>query len=604
MSAFLKFKHARPSAPVVSQPMDIAALFNQGLAQHQQGQLAQAKALYEQVLQKQPQHFDALHLLGVVAAQSNQLTIALALISQAIEINPNHAEPYANRGNALQELKRLEEAIDSYDRAIAIQPDFDQANFNRGKALKALGRLEEAIASYDQAIAIQPNYADADYNRGNALLELKRLDEAIASYDRVIAIHPGYAKAHNNRGNALEKLKRWDEAVASYDRAIALNPDYAEAYSNRGNALKQQNRFEQALASHARAIALNPHFAEAYSNRGNALKERHQWDEAIANYDRAIALKPDYAGAYWNKSLTLLLIGEFEQGFALYEWRWKCEPLLLPTRNFIPPLWLGLEDIAGKTVLLHTEQGLGDCIQFCRYAQRVKDLGAHVVLEVPQALHGLFEGLAGVDTLIETGATLPAFDYHCPLLSLPLAFNTSLNAIPSPAPYLFSAAAKQQVWAQRLGNKNKPRVGLVWRGSTTHKNDMNRSLSLAEILEYLPSNCDYVSLQKEVGEVDRDALAKSQLQHYGEELHDFTDTAALCALMDVVISVDTSVAHLAGALGKDTWVLLPYLPDWRWLLDRNDSPWYASIQLYRQDAQRQWGPVLAEVGKDLRKLGG
>jgi hypothetical protein len=294
------------------------------------------------------------------------------------------------------------------------------------------------------------------------------------------------------------------------------------------------------------------------------------------------------------------LAGEFGRGWELYEWRWKKETFTSPKRNFPQPLWLGEEDIAGKTVLLHAEQGLGDTIQFCRYAKLVKALGARVVLEVPKALRGLLSGLVGMDELIEQGKALPAFDYHCPLLSLPLAFKTDLTNIPSPKSYLAASPQKCDEWAQRLGAKGKPRVGLVWSGSTSHNIYLKeRSLILDQLLPHLPDHYEYVSLQKEVREVDRAVLKVRRIRHYGDELNDFTDTAALCELMDLVVSVDTSVAHLAGAIGKTTLVLLPYAPDWRWLLNRNDSPWYGSVKLHRQDETREWPSVLGRMAKDM-----
>jgi len=692
----------RSRNPVVAQPpSQVAALFAQGLALHQQGQLTEAKLIYEQVLAKQAQHFDALHLSGVIAAQNRNPTLAVNLIGRAIEVNPKHASAHYNRGVALNELKRAEEALASYDKAIAIKPDYADAHsyrgntlnelnrveeavasydraiaikpdhaavhYNRGAALKKLKRVEEAVASYDKAIDIKPDYAEAYYNRGNALYELKRAEEALASYDRAIAAKPDHADAHSNRGNALKELKRVmealasydfaiaikpdhaeahfnrgvalnelkraEEAISSYDRAIAIKPDYAEAHSNRGVALQGLKRVKEALASYDRAIAIEPDYADAHSNRGVALQELQRAEESVASYDRAIAIKPDhsdahynrgnalqdlkrveeavtsydraiaiepdYAEAGWNKSFALLLAGDFARGWEFYEWRWKNEKTGLKSRNFLHPLWLGEEDITGKSILLHAEQGLGDTIQFCRYAKLVKALGPRVVLEVPDALCGVLSGLEGVDELIEQGKALPAFDYHCPLLSLPLAFKTDLTDIPSPKPYLAASPQKFDEWAQRLGAKGKPRVGLAWSGSTGHKNDHNRSLTLQQLLPHLPEGYEYVSLQKEVRQVDRAVLEVSRIRHYGNDLRDFTDTAALCELMDLVISVDTSVAHLAGAIGKTTWVLLPYSADWRWLLNRDDSPWYESMRLYRQDETREWPLVLARMAKDI-----
>ena len=644
------------------------AKFNEALALHQQGELAQAEAIYKKVLKLQPKHVDALHLLGVIAGQMGKYQLAADLIGKAIKIQPNNAAfysnrgnvlhelkqvdaalarfdqaiaikpdfvdayynrgiilqelkeldaaiasydkaianrpnfaiAYVNRGNALKELKQLDAAIASYDRGIAIKPDFADAYANRGAALHELKQLEAAVASYDKAIALKPDYAEAYFNRGNVLKELKQSDAAIASYDLAIAIQPDFVEAYSNRGVALQELNQMDAALASYDQAIALKPDYAEAYFNRGNGLKDLKQLKAAVASYDLAIAIQPDYVEAYSNRGVALQELNQMDAALASYDQTIALKPDVAEAYWNKSLALLVIGDFEKGWELFEWRWQCgDASMSPKRHFRQPLWLGKESISGKTILLHSEQGLGDTIQFCRYAKLVAQLGARVILEAPKPLLGLLKGLEGVAELVEASAPLPAFDVHCPLLSLPFAYKTKLDTIPTASAYLRSDPGKVYAWARRLGVKTKPRVGIVWSGSTAHKNDHNRSIPLVELVRHLPETCEYVSLQKEVREPDQATLGKCpQIKHYGAELNDFADTAALCELMDWVVCVDTSVAHLAGALGKPTWVLLPFNPDWRWLLDRSDSVWYPSMTLYRQSAVGDWTSVLAQIRAD------
>lgn len=580
-------------------PGHAAALFQRALELHRLGQLTQAKQIYEQVLTAQPLHFDALHLSGVVAAQLNNPNLAAALIGKAIEVNPVNAAAYSNLGIALKELGRMEDALANYDRAIAIQADYAEAYYNRGNVLRDLHRLGNAVANYDRAIALKPDYVEAYTNRGLALQALGRLEDALASYEQAIVIAPNYAKAYSNRGNALRELRRLEEALASYDRSIVLKPDYAEAYANRGVALKELKRIEEALASYDQAIYLKPDYVQAYTNRGNASRESKRIDEALASYDRAIAIEPGYAEAYWNKSIALLLAGDLPRGWKLYEWRWKRTTFTSPSRNFSQPLWLGEEGLADKTILLHAEQGLGDTIQFCRYAKLVKTLGAHVVLEVPKALLGLLSGMQGFDDLIEKGKPLPAFDYHCPLMSLPLAFQTSLSNIPSPGSYLASTHQKRIEWAKRLAPNGKRRIGLAWSGSSIHQNDHNRSLTLKELLPYLPAAYEYVSLQKEVREVDKPVLAGSGIGHHEEDLKDFSDTAALCDLVDMVISVDTSVAHLAGAMGKTTYVLLPYSPDWRWLLDRRDSPWYDAMTLYRQDETKQWPSVLERLRSDL-----
>ncbi len=547
------------------QAQEVDKLLQRGFELHQQGHLAVARDFYEQVLAMQPEQFNALQLLGTLLCQGIDPELAVDLFGKAIEIDPGNADVFANRGIAF----------------------------------KNLALYDEAVASYDRAIALKPDYTEAHYNRGIALKDLKRFDEAVASFDRAIALKPDFAQAHTNRGVALQDLGRTDEALASHDRAMSLRPSDAEVHCNRGVALQSLNRLDEAVASHDQAIALKPDFAQACSNRGNVLQDLMRLDDAMASYDRAIAIQPDYAKAHLDKAISLLLLGDFDSGWAMYEWRWKAEETAGKTKHPPETLWLGAEPVKGKTLLLHAEQGLGDSIQFCRYARLVGSLGANVLLEVPRALIGLFESLEGVGNLVAMGKPLPAFDLHCPLLSLPLAFKTAIDTIPNPDAYLASKPEKRKTWSEALGEKTKPRVGLVWSGSTGHKNDRNRSLTLEKLMAHLPGHFEYVSLQSEVREVDRKTLHDSAIRHYEGRIEDFSDTAALCDLMDLVISVDTSVAHLAGALGKTTWVLLPYMPDWRWLLDREDSPWYRSVKLYRQPHYGQWEPVLRRVAMEL-----
>ena len=463
-------------------------------------------------------------------------------------------------------------------------------------------RHAEALASFDRALAARPDYAEALYNRGVTLQELKRFAEALASYDRALAARPDYAEALYNRGNALQELQRFDEALASYDRALAARPDYAEALYNRGNALQELKRFDEALASFDRALAVRPDYAEALYNRGVTLQELKRFAQALASYDRALAARPDYAEAHWNESLVRLLTGDFVRGWKKFEWRWKNESLNLSPRNFAQPLWLGENGIEGKTILLHSEQGLGDTIQFCRYVPLVAVRGARVLLQVPELLQDLMASLAGVAQVIGPTSKLPDFDLHCPLLSLPLAFETRLDTIPSATPYLSASSESVRSWNISLGLKYRPRIGLVWSGNPAHKNDHNRSIKLRTLIQLLDIDATFVSLQKDIGADDATVLKdQSDLLHFGDKLKDFSDTAALISNLDLVISVDTSVAHLAGALAKPVWVLLPFLSDWRWLLDRDDSPWYPTARLYRQYAAGDWSGVVGHVGVELVK---
>jgi tetratricopeptide (TPR) repeat protein len=579
------------------------ARLQQAVALHRHGQLAQAETLYTEVLAALPRQPDALHLSGVIALQKNNPERAVELIQKAIEVSPRNADFHFNCGNAFLQLNQPDAAVHSYDKAIAIRPNGAEVHYNKAVALKNLNRLEAALQSYDQAIRIKSDYADAYRGRGSVLQKLKQLHAALQSYDKAIAIRPEFAEAHSSRGNALQELDRLDAAMESYDQALVIKPHFAEAHYNRALALKKLKRLEAAIASHDKAIAIKPDYVEAHAERGNALLDLKQPDAALRSYDAALAYAPEHAGVLAQKALVLLLKGDFDTGWKLYEWRWKCDGFPSRSRDFPQPLWLGNDVLQGKTILLHCEQGLGDTIQFCRYAEPVSRLGAQVVLEAPKSLAGLLASLEGVSRVIEAGAPLPPFDFHCPLLSLPLAFKTDIRSIPGAPGYLTADASKIAAWRARLGPQSKPLVGLAWSGSAAHKNDGNRSLRLSDLVRHLPDDFQYVSLQKDVREVDAATLrSHPHLLHFEDAINDFTDTAALCELMDVVNTVDTSVAHLSGALGKNTWLLLPHVPDWRWLLERNDSPWYPAMTLYRQQSIGDWPAVFTRVSADLNRL--
>ncbi len=641
-----------------------ASKLSQALALHQQGHLAQAEALYKEVLQIQPQHFDALQLLASIWTQRGSSIAAIELFDRALAINPNHPSALSNRGVALQDLGRHEEALQSFERALAIKPDYAEALANRGNALRYLARNEEALQSYDRALAIKPDHVVALSNRGNALRDLNRPDEALQSYgralaimpdhaetlsnrgnvlrelkrneealqsydralaikpnhaeilsnrgvalqdlnrheealqsfDRALAIKPDHAEALSNRGNALRSLERNDEALRSYDRALAIKPDYAEALSNRGVALRDLMRLDEALQSYDRALAVRPDYAEALYNRGNALQDLRRHDEALQSFARALAIAPDYAEAHWNEGLCRLLIGDFANGWPKHEWRWETAIRKASFRRFAQPLWLGQESVEGKTILLRSEQGYGDTIQFCRYAKKVAALGATVMLEVQPALKSLLGTLGGVTRVLAGGETRPPFDYYCPVASLPLAFNTNLTNIPTSA-YLCADVEKAKSWNGKLAGGGAKRIGVAWSGRSFPP---NRSIPLVEFCKLIEISSNCYSLQKELGANDRSVLSgRTDLQFFGDELIDFSDTAALIELMDLVITVDTSVAHLAGAMGKPVWILLNYNADWRWLLDRNDSPWYPTALLFRQTVLGDWATVIDEVGERL-----
>ena len=538
---------------------------------HSNGDLYGAKTCCESLLADYPKQVQVIQVLGWINAQIGQWTNAVEILTKAIEIEPKNQHSYYILGNIMCKF-------DSW-----------------------LGGIE----CYITTLAIDPNHFEAACNMGNAYLELNQISDALESYDLAIRINSRYAQAYSNRGNALRKLDRLEDALISLDRAIEIDPHFSQAYLNRGVTLQVLNRYEDAIACYDKAILIRPLYAEALTNRGTAQMALNRIQESIASYDQAIQIQADYVDAYWNKSLALLTLGNFEEGWMLYEYRWGDKSADSQKRNFRQPLWLGKESLVGKTILLHAEQGLGDTIQFCRYAKLLKGIACRVILEVHQPLVALLESFDGVDEVIERGKPLPKFDYHCPLLSLPYAFKTQMNNIPNQnSPYISAKLGMAQHWNKALGENKLLRVGLVWRGNIDHKNNKNRSMDLTQLLRYLPQNIEYISLQKEINEIERKALQDKSIKNIGESLFDFNDTASICDLLDVVISVDTSVVHLAAAMGKNTWLILPFASDWRWMLHRSDSPWYQSMTIYRQDGTRNYKTVLERIEKDLiEKIG-
>lgn len=514
---------------------------------------------------------------------------------------PRTATYYFQQGNALGMQRQFEAAIANYDKAIALKPQYASAYSNRGVYLFEMNRFDEAIASYDCAIASDPNNATAFINRGNALYQIKRYQEAIESSNQAIAINPASPSAFNHRGSAHQALKQYDQAIASFKHALSIQPDFVSAIYNLGNAYRESVQNELALESYNQAIKLSPDYADAYANRGVVLQALGQYKEAMDSYNQALRLNPDFINAQWNKSLLLLLTGHLKDGWQLYETRFQGKESIVPPRHFPKPIWLGGSSIRGKTLLIHSEQGLGDTIQFSRYLPLLSDSGAQVIAAIPANLKDLFaSSLRGNITWVDMKGPWPTYDLHCPMLSLPLAFKTTLSNIPSPHAYLRVDHVKRQKWAAKLPPSTRPRIGLVWSGSTTHTNDHQRSILLSEIWTHLPKAYDYVCVQKELRDVDQTFLAQHPtLSFFGDELSDFSETAALCANLDLLISVDTSVAHLSAALGVPTWLLLPFAPDWRWLLARDDCPWYDSVRLFRQDQIHQWSGVLQRLSACL-----
>jgi tetratricopeptide (TPR) repeat protein len=581
---------------------DLKEQLQKALELHRKRAWSDAKELYERILEAQPDNYDALQLLGVLASETKNYEASVALIAKAIAINPGQATAHSNLGFALKALGRFAESVQSYLNAIQLKPDFADAHLHCGLAYMGMNQQVQAIASFDRVIALRAGDAQAYCNRGVALAKLGHFEEAIAAYQAAISFKPYFPEAYFNWGNALQSLRRHEMAIAAYDQAIAIRADYADAYTNRGNALKELDRHQEAIASYASSILCKPANAQAYLNQGVAYFECLEMEKALACYDAANQMQADYAEAYWNKALALLLSGDLENGFKLHEWRWRRSTFTSKRRDFKPPLWLGEESLQGKTILLHAEQGLGDTIQFCRYCEAVQALGATVLLEVQAPLVGLLASLGGVSRLIKHGDPLPEFDFHCPLMSLPLALKTRLDSIPAAARYLHPNAVKAETWKTRLGGGKRMRIGLAWSGSQIHRNDKKRSIPLTHFIDSLPTGFEYFCLQKEIRTEDTLVLKNSNIMRFESELQDFSDTAALCDLMDLIITVDTSVAHLAGAMGKKVWLLVPKIPDWRWMLQRDDSPWYPSMRILRLEINGHWTSLLKFCGKEISHL--
>lgn len=543
-----------------------AALLQRALASHQQGRLAEADALYREILAQDPEHFDALHLSGVIAYQQGRYDAAVASIGRALMRETTQAAPYSNLG----------------------------------LALLAQGRHDAALACFDRALTLQPEQAGSHSNRGNALRGLKRNQEALACYDRALALQPDFALAHSNRGNILQDLQRHEAAVASYDAALRLQPEYAEAHNNRAHALRRLNRLTEALASCERALQIRPDYADAHNNLGNILQDLGRHQAAQAHYARALALRPDYAEAHLNDALCRLALGDFERGWQAYEWRWASPTHRSARRDFTQPLWLGQFPLAGRTLLLHAEQGLGDTLQFCRFASLLAAQGATILLEVQAPLAGLLATLAGVSRVLIQGQPLPDFDCHCPLLSLPHALRLSLAQLPATAlPYLAADPVRAAQWRARLAPHPRPWIGLSWSGNPTHVNDHNRSLPLAALDGLWRRRGTVVAVQTRMDAAERDAFRAAGGVDPAELLADFADTAALLSCLDHVLSVDTAAVHLAGAMALPTTLLLPFNADFRWLIGRGDSPWYPTLRIVRQARAGDWSEAVAQAWSTL-----
>ena len=533
-----------------------------------EGDLLHAEGIYKNILRSQPAHFDALHMLGVIYYQLANFELSIKYIKQALQYNPSHADAYYNLGNAYIEKKQF----------------------------------DGAITCYRKAVQYNPNIVEAYDNLGHAYMEKKLFNEAITWYQKVTLLNPTSDTAYSNLGDAFQEIGQFDKAMTYYQQSLKLNSTNANTYNKLGVSLQLKGQIDEAIACYQEAVNLNPNSDTAYSNLGNAFQEIGQFDNAMIYYQKSLHLDSNRVDAHLNMSLILLLSGNFKKGWKEYEWRKKLKDFYQPL--FSQPMWEG-SDITEQTILLHAEQGFGDTIQFIRYAPLVAEHGAKVIVECLKELHSLLQTVNGIHQVIVRGEKLPEFNTHCSLLSLPLVFNTTLDNIPVKIPYVTADPLLVEKWRDKVSSDHSQfKIGLVWSGNPRHVDERKRSCTLENFSSLsLLNDVTFYSLQKgEPAEQTKNPPEGMKLVDCTGDIHNFSDTAALIDNLDLVISVDTAVAHLAGALGKPVWTLLPFVPDWRWMLNRGDSPWYPTMRLFRQPSLGDWESVILKVKDELLEL--
>jgi tetratricopeptide (TPR) repeat protein len=567
----------------------------------QAGRTLDAQICCQQALATDSGFADALHLMGLLALRAEQPDHAIEWFSRAVQHDQRPAY-LLSLGNTLRRQGRLEEAFRPLDRAVEIDIESAEAWKALARLLADLNRHHEATLSFQHVLKLDPRDGDAACQAGLLLLQSGKPEEALALLDRSDQLQPTHAPTAQMRGLVLQTLGRVEEAHVEMCRAHALDPGEADTCNNMGVLLRKLGRPEEALTWFDKALQLRPDFTAAHGNKAYTLGRQHRFHEALAIYAAVKAANPDSTEMDWNAALLQLLTGNFEAGWAGREARWNVPGLPIAKYSFWQPMWLGKEPIGGKTILIHQDEGLGDAIQFARYVPMVAALGARVILLVADSLVPLLSRLPGVAECIPRSADRHvAFDTYCGIGSLPLAFGTRLEAIPASVPYLQAAdESRVQAWKQRLGAHDKLRVGLVWSGNPKHGDDHNRSLALRALSPLFDLDATFVSLQKDPRPEDQASLRERPgIVDLTVHLTDFAETAALVSCLDLVITVDTSMAHLAGAMACPTWILLPYTPDYRWMLDRDDSPWYPTARLFRQDATHDYRRVIERVRSEL-----
>ena len=580
---------------------DVTAQLQTAIQLHQSGRLDEAGETYADILKTDPRHADAHHLLGLVAFQRAAFNEALDLIDKAITLHPQAAVYHSNRGRALKAVGENRAAASAFARALHLEPGVPETLSDLAGAYLDSGEPDTAMLFASRAVERGPDLAPAHYNYGLAAMGLKQFRSAQLAFERAVDLAPDFASALFELGCLYQVENNDDMAETYYRRAIVAEPGLIEARANLGNILRARSALEEAVDHYDAALAEAPDHAAVHGNRGVALQELGDPVGALAAYDRALALDPENAETQRNRAQVLLQMGRLPEGWTVFEWRWKTKHFAAIRRDWPCPQWDGRPQ-AKATVLVHAEQGFGDTIQFARYLPLIADRVGRVLVECPAQLTKLMAGCTGVDDVIAAGSPLLACDFHIPMMSLPGAFATELDTIPDDIPYLAVTEERRDSWLERVGGQGQFRVGVVWKGSHHHQRNTWRSPGLAALRSLFDvPGVHWVSLQKDDEAKDlRTQELTSTLLALGGRLGDFSDTAAAMAHLDLIISPDTAVAHLAGALGRPTWLMLPHVAEWRWLMARNDSPWYPTMRLFRQGTRGDWAEAVGRMAVDLQ----
>lgn len=558
---------------------------------------------YQETVQLNPDYPDAYFHWGNILMTIGKIEAAIKQFRQAVQFRPNFPEAHFNFGNALKIKGDLHTAISSYKEALRWNPEFTEVHCNLGNILNEMGRSMEALDSYKEALRLKPDYAEAYFNLGNTLQTLGHFEKAVPCYHDAIRNKPGFNEAYTNLSAALYELGEFDEGLNSAHKAVQLKPDNPYTLNILGNLYKQTDHYQQAKRCFQQAIQLKPDFAEPYNNLGSTYLATRELDKALSHYNKALALLPDFVEARWSRSLLYLLTENFKEGWLDYEWRWKKKDFVKIKRRYTQPQWDGTP-LPDKTILIYAEQGYGDTIHFIRYVPLVKQHVKNVIVEAHKPLIKLLSSCSGIDQLISLGTAPPEFDLHIPLLSLPGIFQTDLNNIPDNNPYLSIPKGLKTDTSLVSNVKSRLKIGIVWAGNPDHKNDRNRCCPVSQFLklQQIPE-VTLFSLQKGPQKLDLHNInAQNEIVDLSHVINDFSDTAVIIKKLDLIITVDTAVAHLAGALNHPVWILLPYVPEWRWFLKRDDSPWYPSMRLFRQTQHGNWEGVFNKVIRNLSPI--